>query len=243
MEAKHIQKMSPLSKNGAPKQNNSVLLKHIMCNNMSNIGKCPFGKKCRYAHSKDELIKKERKSFDQIICNFTIKGECCPLGEDCKFSHTIYTKPCREFALTGQCSRNNCIYQHMKVEQLCRDVLPDNTCPYGNQCIYVHDYIKVQQQYFHPIHIDILNLIDSYEDNTLFNYFDDLEPQQKNSDYLIDENTSLESMIYMFQSENQPLQQHNHYPSQYQKEHNNQDHNQEPYHQQYYHQQKSLLYY
>ena len=126
---------------GAPVQEQNVLLKHIMCN---NIEKCPFGAFCRYAHSEQELIKKVVKK--DTFCNYIKLGEMCPnIDNGCPYKHVLEEKcnlPCKQFVKSGECKYGLvCKYQHItKVEHFCNKVRSDNTCEFGEKCVYLHDY-------------------------------------------------------------------------------------------------------
>lgn len=67
-------------------------LKHKteLCKNFSELGRCPYGNRCRFAHGAHELINgKPRKvlCFQKRKCNGFWKNGYCSYGIRCQFGH------------------------------------------------------------------------------------------------------------------------------------------------------------
>ena len=66
-------------------------LKHKteMCKNFSELGRCPYGNRCRFAHGAHELINsKSKKSYRKRNCNGFWKNGFCSYGIRCQFGHS-----------------------------------------------------------------------------------------------------------------------------------------------------------
>jgi len=68
-------------------------LKSEMCKNYELSGQCYFGSSCIFAHSKEELVKRERdNNYKTKRCkNFFNKGYC-NYGKRCLFSHKVFPR-------------------------------------------------------------------------------------------------------------------------------------------------------
>ena len=75
--------------NISPNLKFTLLYKTELCNKFRRFGKCPYGRKCKFAHGKRELrkvpaiLKKEKRPE---ICKKYKNGKC-PYGHRCIFQH------------------------------------------------------------------------------------------------------------------------------------------------------------
>jgi butyrate response factor 1 len=59
-----------------------------LCKTYSETGECPYGKKCRFAHGKDELFSKDIGiNYKKIECKSFSESGFCPYGSRCSFKH------------------------------------------------------------------------------------------------------------------------------------------------------------
>ena len=59
-----------------------------LCKKFAEIGKCPYGNKCRFAHGKRELVVKMKNSnYKKKYCKTISEIGFCPYGERCSFKH------------------------------------------------------------------------------------------------------------------------------------------------------------
>lgn len=59
-----------------------------LCKKFAEIGKCPYGNKCRFAHGKRELVVKMKNSnYKKKDCKTFTESGFCPYGERCSFKH------------------------------------------------------------------------------------------------------------------------------------------------------------
>lgn len=59
-----------------------------MCKNWMTIGKCPYKKKCQFAHGSEELVRKDvPENFKTKKCNSFHINHYCPYGTRCQFIH------------------------------------------------------------------------------------------------------------------------------------------------------------
>lgn len=61
-----------------------------MCKNWIELGKCNYGKKCKFAHGKHELVEKHvpnRNRYKSKKCNSFFTTMFCPYGVRCMFAH------------------------------------------------------------------------------------------------------------------------------------------------------------
>ena len=59
-----------------------------LCKNFSEAGKCPYGRKCRFAHGVNELISAPAlKTFKKKRCNGFWQKGFCSYGIRCQFGH------------------------------------------------------------------------------------------------------------------------------------------------------------
>ena len=59
-----------------------------LCKTYSETGECPYGKKCRFAHGKDELFSKDiGMNYKKIECKSFSEYGFCPYGSRCSFKH------------------------------------------------------------------------------------------------------------------------------------------------------------
>jgi len=65
--------------------------KTAICSKWQELGSCPYGEKCRFAHGLRELRKRPlgHKKFNHVTCKKFLEG-CCPYGSRCRFSHGVY---------------------------------------------------------------------------------------------------------------------------------------------------------
>lgn len=62
-----------------------------MCKNWEERGRCNYGKKCRFAHGKHELVDKSLINKDRYkskLCNSFHASFFCPYGQRCLFIHS-----------------------------------------------------------------------------------------------------------------------------------------------------------
>jgi hypothetical protein len=65
-------------------------LKHKteLCKNFSELGRCPYNKRCRFAHGVHELVQlPSAQSFRKRRCNGFWKNGYCSYGKRCQFGH------------------------------------------------------------------------------------------------------------------------------------------------------------
>jgi len=60
-----------------------------LCKNFSTMGKCNYGKKCRFAHGREELVDKliMKKTYRTKKCKVFFEEFTCPYGSRCHFIH------------------------------------------------------------------------------------------------------------------------------------------------------------
>ena len=59
-----------------------------LCKTYSETGECPYGKKCRFAHGKDELFSKDiGMNYKKIECKSFSELGYCLYGSRCSFKH------------------------------------------------------------------------------------------------------------------------------------------------------------
>jgi len=83
------------------------LFKTAICSKWKELGSCPYGEKCRFAHGLRELRMrpKRHKKFNHVTCKNFLEG-CCPYGSRCRFSHDVFEHRMLE-RHTGVFSRRN----------------------------------------------------------------------------------------------------------------------------------------
>ena len=59
-----------------------------LCQKFQTTGKCPYGYKCRFAHGKKELLRKNKsKNYKKLPCKTFYQKGYCPYGSRCNFRH------------------------------------------------------------------------------------------------------------------------------------------------------------
>ena len=59
-----------------------------LCKNFSELGRCPYGKKCRFAHGAHELVNvPSRQTFRKKKCHGFWEKGFCSYGTRCQFGH------------------------------------------------------------------------------------------------------------------------------------------------------------
>lgn len=67
---------------------NPVKHKTELCKNFSELGRCPYGVKCRFAHGDHELVgARVVKTFKKKNCNGYWQKGYCTYGVRCQFGH------------------------------------------------------------------------------------------------------------------------------------------------------------
>ena len=67
---------------------NTLKLKTELCKNFSEMGRCRYGNKCRFAHGAHELVSApSAKSFRKRKCNGFWNNGYCSYGIRCQFGH------------------------------------------------------------------------------------------------------------------------------------------------------------
>jgi hypothetical protein len=97
-------------------------LKTQMCKSMLTTGNCPFGEKCNFAHSKDEIRKP--------ICFF---GEKCKNKDTCGYDHSTMEVPEIKKVETVKLEPQ----QKLKT-QMCKSIVANERCIYGERCTFAH---------------------------------------------------------------------------------------------------------
>ena len=70
------------------KCNSSQKYKTELCKKFQNIGFCPYGNKCQFAHGKEELISKfHGVNYKKEKCKSFYQKGYCPYGNRCNFQH------------------------------------------------------------------------------------------------------------------------------------------------------------
>lgn len=66
-----------------------------LCKNWVETGKCNYGRKCRFAHGKHELVEKSyiAKGYKSKECNTFHTQFTCPYGQRCMFIHECRSIP------------------------------------------------------------------------------------------------------------------------------------------------------
>lgn len=63
-----------------------------LCKTYSELGYCPYDRKCRFAHGKQELVTMTAKqTLKNRKCNGFWKNGCCSYGMRCQFGHAELT--------------------------------------------------------------------------------------------------------------------------------------------------------
>lgn len=60
-----------------------------LCKKYMQMGSCPYGSKCRFAHGKEELLEKkiDYKTYKQTKCKSFYSKMYCNYGSRCNFKH------------------------------------------------------------------------------------------------------------------------------------------------------------
>lgn len=59
-----------------------------LCKTFSELGRCPYEHKCRFAHGRHELVRMPVKTTSKNRrCNGFWKNGCCSYGIRCQFGH------------------------------------------------------------------------------------------------------------------------------------------------------------
>ncbi|CAN4083168.1 unnamed protein product [Withania somnifera] len=69
---------------------NQGMLKTELCNKWQEIGTCPYGENCQFAHGITELrpvIRHPR--YKTEVCRMVLTGDMCPYGHRCHFRHSL----------------------------------------------------------------------------------------------------------------------------------------------------------
>ncbi|EAS04358.1 zinc finger C-x8-C-x5-C-x3-H type protein (macronuclear) [Tetrahymena thermophila SB210] len=77
-----------------PNQQETSKFKTEMCKNWMEFGKCNYGKKCQFAHGKNELVDKStvnKRQYKSKLCNSFHTQKFCPYGNRCMFIHESRT--------------------------------------------------------------------------------------------------------------------------------------------------------
>eukprot|EP01064_Diplonema_japonicum_P001015 TRINITY_DN10661_c0_g1_i2.p1 TRINITY_DN10661_c0_g1~~TRINITY_DN10661_c0_g1_i2.p1 ORF type:complete len:269 (+),score=40.23 TRINITY_DN10661_c0_g1_i2:117-923(+) len=82
--------------------------------------KCVRGKKCLFAHSRDELPADVRSRFKTAMC----PNEHCEYGGACHYAHSVDELPSEK--------------QNWYKMQLCEEFSKNRHCPHGRACIFAH---------------------------------------------------------------------------------------------------------
>ncbi|XP_038996483.1 zinc finger CCCH domain-containing protein 14-like [Hibiscus syriacus] len=72
---------------------NQGMVKTEICNKWQEIGSCPYGDHCQFAHGIAELrpvIRHPR--YKTQVCRMVLSGEACPYGHRCHFRHSLTNK-------------------------------------------------------------------------------------------------------------------------------------------------------
>ncbi|KAB8356689.1 hypothetical protein FH972_024265 [Carpinus fangiana] len=94
----------------------------------SDLGTCPKGPLCRFAHDCQKLA----------LCREYMQGKCSA-GEDCNLSHELTPERvpfCVHF-MRGNCTNEDCKYPHVRVNPgapVCKDFAILGYCPEGAAC-------------------------------------------------------------------------------------------------------------
>ncbi|KAL4454203.1 hypothetical protein ABPG74_012160 [Tetrahymena malaccensis] len=75
-------------------QQETSKFKTEMCKNWMEFGKCNYGKKCQFAHGKNELVDKSlvnKRQYKSKLCNSFHTQKYCPYGNRCMFIHESRT--------------------------------------------------------------------------------------------------------------------------------------------------------
>ncbi|KAJ0985731.1 hypothetical protein J5N97_004087 [Dioscorea zingiberensis] len=69
---------------------NQGMFKTELCNKWEEIGECPYGEHCQFAHGIAELrpvIRHPR--YKTEVCRMVLSGDTCPYGHRCHFRHAL----------------------------------------------------------------------------------------------------------------------------------------------------------
>ena len=71
-----------------------------LCKNFSELGRCPYGYKCRFAHGTEELVfSAPVKTFRKKKCNGFWQNGQCSYGVRCQFIHDHVKKETKSLLL------------------------------------------------------------------------------------------------------------------------------------------------
>lgn len=78
-----------MAKNKKKAQIDDTKYKTELCKNWMELGKCNYGKKCKFAHGRDELVGKQipTRGYKSKKCNSFYTKMYCPYGVRCMFAH------------------------------------------------------------------------------------------------------------------------------------------------------------
>ncbi|KAG9139236.1 hypothetical protein Leryth_011256 [Lithospermum erythrorhizon] len=69
---------------------NQGMFKTELCNKWQQVGTCPYGGNCQFAHGLDELRPVLRHPrYKTAVCRMVLNGDPCPYGHRCHFRHYL----------------------------------------------------------------------------------------------------------------------------------------------------------
>ena len=127
-----------------------------LCKKFEEIGKCPYGFKCRFAHGKEELNSKNTgNNYKKKSCKTFLENGFCPYGSRCSFKHDERTlndiKLPYYYIKTFIYNNFNCNYRLNIFEEITSSNINNNN---NNECFKNKDFSDINSSTTSTISIE-----------------------------------------------------------------------------------------
>jgi len=108
------------------------------CVKFKQLGACPYGERCNFAHGDEQIRTRFRHpNYQTKPCLKFIKGGVCPYGTRCTFLHSL--EPVKKVVKHHNRPRN---YK----TKPCALFIQGEHCPFGDRCTFIHDLADKRNQ-------------------------------------------------------------------------------------------------